>query len=236
LLEHLVSRSDCPAEVIVVDGAPEDDQLAMWAKTHNIVYLRSPAGLTRQRNLGVDASTGEFVFFLDDDCRPLPGYFRIIREAFIEKQVGAVAGTLVNEMDRPLSWRWRVRFFLRLVPRGEPGRYYPTATSVPRALMKPFTGTRPTDIFPGAAFACRREALKKHRFSEFFNGYCQGEDVEMSMRIGRDWKILWSGDAHAIHQPASDSRPGSFDKGRMEVRNRYFIWQRYTPHPSLLLW
>src|SRR5204863_2293763 len=135
----------------------------------------------------------------------LPGYFRAIRDVFANDaahEVGAVAATLINEMDRPLSWRWRLRFWLRIVPRGEPGRYYPMATSVPRGLMRPFTGTRPTDIFPGAAFACRREVLDRHRFSDFFDGYCQGEDVEMSMRIGREWKLLWCGDAHADHQPA----------------------------------
>ena len=236
LLEHLACTDDCPGEVIVVDGNPESNRLAKWMNSYDLpfksVYIRSPAGLTRQRNIGVDASAGEFVFFLDDDCFPDPGYFEAMREAFLPG-VGAVAGTLINELNKPVSLRWRARFFLRLVPRGEPGRYYPTATSVPRALMKPFTGTRPTDIFPGAAFACRREVFGRHRFSEFFNGYSQGEDVEMSMRIGRDWKILWCGDARAVHQPAGGGRPGSFSKGRMEVLNRYFIWQRYTPRPSL---
>src|SRR6266404_2431381 len=42
LLEHLASMSDCPAEVIVVDGAPKDDKLGAWAKVHGIAYLRSP--------------------------------------------------------------------------------------------------------------------------------------------------------------------------------------------------
>ena len=243
LLAHLVTLEDRPGEVVVVDGSPDRqtaEAVATWARDRalpfRLVYVESPAGLTRQRNVGVDASHGEIVFFLDDDCRPQPGYFNAIREIFLNDQagaVGAVGGSLINEMSQPLSWRWRLRFALRLVPRGEPGRYYPTATSVPRAFIAPFAGERPTDILPGAAFACRREVLRRHRFSAFFNGYSQGEDLEMSRRIGRDWRLVWSGDARAVHEPAPGGRPRSFQKGRMEVRNRYFIWRRYTPQPSV---
>jgi glycosyltransferase involved in cell wall biosynthesis len=242
LLAHLMALADRPGEVVVVDGSPDRqtaEAIAAWARDRpvpfRLVYIESPSGLTRQRNVGVDASRGEIVFFLDDDCRPQPGYFRAIREVFRNDrtgEVGAVGGSLINEMNRPLSWRWRLRFALRLVPRGEPGWYYPTATSVPRALVAPFSGTRPTDVLPGAAFACRREVLRRHRFSEFFNGYSQGEDLEMSLRIGQDWRLVWSGDARAIHEPAPGGRPRSFRKGRMEVRHRYFIWRRYTPRPN----
>ncbi len=243
LLEMLIGLPDTPAEVIVVDGSPNrasHELVKPWAMgaelPFDLIYLFSPPGLTRQRNVGVDAARGDYIFFLDDDCLPQPGFFRAIRDVFQNDRtgaVGAVGGSLINEMNRPLSRRWQLRFALRLVPRGEPGRYYPTATSVPRALATPFTGTRPTDVLPGAAFACRREVLRRHRFSEFFDGYSQGEDLEMSLRIGRDWQLVWSGDARAIHEPASGGRPPSFQKGRMEVRNRYFIWRRYTPRPSV---
>jgi glycosyltransferase involved in cell wall biosynthesis len=243
LLAHLTTLDDQPGEVLVVDGSPDrqtEEAVAAWAQDRvlpfRLVYIESPAGLTRQRNVGVDASHGNIVFFLDDDCRPQPGFFQAIREVFRQDraaEVGGVGGSLINEMNRPLSRRWRLRFALGLVPRGEPGRYYPTATSVPRALALPFIGTRWTDILPGAAFACRREVLRQHRFSQFFNGYSQGEDLEMSRRIGQNWRLVWSGDARAIHEPATGGRPPSFQKGRMEVRNRYFIWRRYTPRPSV---
>lgn len=250
LLKQLQGLPDPPAEVVVVDGSPEHESgpvLAAWARTcdlpFNLLYVRSPAGLTRQRNVGIDATTGPFVFFLDDDCEPLPGYFTAIRAVFdadSDAAIAAVAGTLINELDQPVPWRWRIRFALRLVPRGESGRYYPMATSVPRALARPFTGSRPTDVLPGAAFACRRTALARCRFSQFFDGYSQGEDLEMSRRLARDWELRWCGDAHAIHRKAAAGRPPSFAKGRMEVRNRYFIWRRHTLHPSgqcrLQLW
>ncbi|HEX6534334.1 MAG TPA: glycosyltransferase [Gemmatimonadaceae bacterium] len=240
LLEHLCGLPDVPAEVVVVDGTPGDETdraIAAWARgaalPFDLAVVRSPAGLTRQRNVGIDATTGALVFFLDDDCLPHPGYFAAIRavyDADAAGEVGAVCGTPIEELDRPLSLRWRARLALRLAPRdGEPGRYYPTATSVPRALARPFTGTRRVDVMPGCAMSFRREVLERHRFSGFFHGYAQGEDLEMSLRVGRDRVVLWCGDAHVTHEHAPGGRPASARKGRMEVRNRYFIWKRYSP-------
>jgi glycosyltransferase involved in cell wall biosynthesis/GT2 family glycosyltransferase len=244
LLDRLVALPDLPAEMVIVDGSPDTqthDAVMAWVKGRALPFdlrvVQSPAGLTRQRNVGIDASTKDLVFFLDDDCLPEPGYFRAMREVFVidtAGRVGAVAGSPINEMEQPLMWRWRVRFLLGLAPRaGEPGRYYPMASSVPRSLMPRFNGTRPTDILPGATFACRRAAFATQRFSMFFDGYSQGEDLEMSLRLGRDWQILWSGDARCIHEHTAAGRPDSYRKGRMEVRNRYFIWKRHTPQPGL---
>lgn len=241
LLTVIAGFAEPPGEVVIVDGSPDDESattVAAWAAARDLPfelrYIRSPAGLTRQRNVGIDASTRDLVFFLDDDCIPEPGYFRAIRDVYradAEQVVGGVAGALVSEMQRPLSLRWRLRLALRLAPRGECLRYYPTATSVPYSLATPFTGVRRVDMMPGCAMSFRRAALERHRFSMFFYGYANGEDLEMSMRVGREYTILCCGDARARHEPAQGGRPPGYAKGRMEVRNRVFIWLRYSPDP-----
>lgn len=244
LMKALCAQEELPAEVVVVDGTPDDSvqcRLREFASGRSLpfdlLYVKSPSGLTRQRNVGIDASRGEYVFFLDDDCIPRSGYFRTIREVFEgdrDGAIGAVCGTILNEIDRPLSLRWKLRLALGLAPRhGRPGTYYPTATSVPLALAKPFSGIRDVDMLPGCTMAFRRRVLETSRFSAFFHGYAQGEDLEMSMRVRRGWRLVWSGDAHVEHHHAPGGRPKWFEKGRMEIRNRYFIWQRYTPHPSI---
>ena len=75
LLQTIMGLPDAPAEVVVVDGSPGKDAeaaLSGWAKPRSLpfdlIYVRSPAGLTRQRNVGIDISSGEYVYFLDDDC------------------------------------------------------------------------------------------------------------------------------------------------------------------------
>lgn len=244
LLERLTSVPDPPGEVVIVDGSIDDEtfeKVLAWSGgrslAFDLAYVRSPAGLTRQRNVGIDTSTGTFVFFLDDDCLPEPGYFEAIRRVFQEDRaqvVGAVRGSIINEIGRPISLRWRIRFLLGLVPRHvEPGRYYPTATSVPCSLASQFSGVREVDMVPGGASAYRREVFSSSRFSLFFDGYCQGEDLEMSLRIGQSWKLLWCGEAHVSHFHAAAGRPAAFQKGRMEVRNRFFIWKRYSQDAAL---
>jgi hypothetical protein len=84
------------------------------------------------------------------------------------------------------------------------------------------------DVVPGGAVAWRREVFAAHRFSLFFDGYAQGEDVEMSRRVARSWTLAWCGDAHVNHFHAPSSRPSSYAKGRMEVRNRFFIRERHS--------
>jgi GT2 family glycosyltransferase len=242
LLEALLQLPDVPGEVVVVDGHPSRRlgmELTRWLESrvvaHDLVYVESPPGLTRQRNVGVDVSTRPLVFFLDDDAVPQPGYFREVARVFEndrEAGIGGVAGCVLNEMDRPLARRWQLRFALGIVPRIEPMIYYPSGTHVPRSVLKPFSGVRAVDVMPGCAWTFRREVFETERFSCFFEGYSQGEDLEMSLRVGRQWKLVCCGDARILHLPAGHGRPVSYTRGVMEMRNRYFIWRRHTPRPA----
>lgn len=241
LVNHLLTLAAPPDEVIIVDGSPDlalGDQLRQWASGEllpfTLIYAESSAGLTRQRNAGLDLSTGRYLFWLDDDAIPLKGYFSTICKVLEqEPSIGAVAGCIINEINRPLLARFKVRFALGLIPRMQPMMYFPTAMCIPRCALKPFHGIKMMDVFPGGAVAIRRQVFDHERFSEFFQGYSQGEDFEMSLRIRRRWKVACAGDAHVVHNPATGGRPPRFAKGMMEVVNRHFIWTRYTPKPSL---
>jgi GT2 family glycosyltransferase len=241
LLTLLATLPDAPGEVLVVDGSSENNveeavrNFATQDLRFDLVYVKSPAGLTRQRNVGLDACSREFIFFLDDDCLPLPGYFREIRQVFLNdtrKEVGAVRGFLTNGINKPLTRLWRLRFALGLVSRGEPGQYFHSGTSTTWDMVPCFHGVRRIDVLAGGASAYRREVFAKHRFSEFFYGYAQGEDLEMSLRIGEDWKLLACGDAFVNHNHAEHGRPAGFRRGRMAIRNRFFIWKRHSPQAS----
>ncbi|MBL8291804.1 MAG: glycosyltransferase [Bryobacterales bacterium] len=239
LLTHLTKEPEPPGELVIVDGAG-DGQLGLvldrWAMDvslpFDLVYVEGPRGLTLQRNVGIDVSHGQFVFFLDDDALPLEGYFRAIRTAFLTSpSIGGVCGSLVLPPSARLPYRWRLRFALRIVPRIRPFAYHPSGTSVP-PILAPQAGTRPVDIMPGCAFALRREVFLQHRFSAFFTGYSYGEDVEMSLRVGKTWRLLCCGEALVIHRQAPTNRLHGFRKGRMEMLNRHFIWKRHVPHPG----
>jgi hypothetical protein len=51
----------------------------------------------------------------------------------------------------------------------------------------------------------------------------------MSLRVGKQWKLVCCGDARIIHNASPGGRPKFFERGKMDVINRYFIWKRHTP-------
>ena len=242
LLSVVVEFDDPPGEIIVVDGSPGDDlnfTLREWAGgvdlPFDLVYVKSPAGLTRQRNVGLDACSKSFLYFLDDDCVPEPNYFRAIRDVFEKdecRQIGAIRGFLTNCAELPVNLLWKLRYRLGIVPTDGPGLYHNCGTSCTWNGIPAFRGIKEIDVLAGGAAAYRREVFDKHRFSQFFYGYSQGEDLEMSLRIRKDWKIVLCGDARVDHREASHGRPPGFARGRMVFRNRYFIWKRHSAKPG----
>ncbi|MDB6027435.1 MAG: hypothetical protein JWM68_3658 [Verrucomicrobiales bacterium] len=244
LLNTVVEFANVPAEFFVIDGSPDDtvnNAIQAWAKGRllpfRLIYVESPAGLTLQRNVGIDACEREFIFFLDDDSVPAPEYFSAIRKVFAEDtkgEVGAIRGFLTNGINKPFTKLWRLRFALGIVPRGKPGQYHHCGTSGTWDMVAPFSGIKEVDVLPGCAAAYRSEVFSKERFSDFFNGYSQGEDLEMSLRLRMRWRLVVCGDALVEHREATNGRPAGFPRGRMAARNRFFIWKRYSPRPGFV--
>jgi GT2 family glycosyltransferase len=240
LLDAVAALPDTPAEVVIVDADPGrqlGSQLLSWRARCRapfvLVYVECPPGLTRQRNVGIDISTQEFVFFLDPDIVPLPGYFAEIRRVFDSDRhgcVGGIAGVVINEMSPTLRRRARLRRAIGLLPRREPLIYDPSGGHTPRTFLNPFSGLRRVDILPGCASAWRRAVFSTCRFSCYFHGDPDGEDLELSIRAGRSWTLLCSGDAR-VRRDASPEVPADYGAGRARLRNRFFIWKRHA-HPA----
>jgi GT2 family glycosyltransferase len=236
LLSTLMEMRDTPFEVLIIDGsvtAAVEEGIRHWlrdcAPPFRLVYVKSPTGLTIQRNIGIDASTGKIVFYLDDDCIPWHGYFRQVRDTFRRGggSIGAVGGLVMNEVGKPIPKRWRLRRLLRIVPDLPPMKYGSSGTSLPRGLLSPFSEVKEADVLPGCCFTFSRDVLATERFSEYFTGYSQGEDLEMALRVSQKWRVVCCGSARATHNAASSGRPSSYRKGYMEVCNRWFIWKRH---------
>ncbi|MEZ5401918.1 MAG: glycosyltransferase [Bryobacteraceae bacterium] len=241
LIGAIAGLPDQPGEVVVIDGAASGDlgeRLQAWCResrpAFDVVYARSERGLTRQRNAAVDLSTREFLYFFDDDTVPQAGYFGEIRRVFEEdreRKIGLIGGLIVNEIERPIVARWKMRLKLGLVPRDlGPGRYFDAANTLPLGMMKDFRGVIPADFISGCSSAWRREVFSTMRFSEYFAGYSQGEDVEASLRAARNWKVMICGDARILHLHAAGGRPVRFERGRVDIVNKYFIWKRHRPN------
>jgi GT2 family glycosyltransferase len=234
LRETLESLSRCdplPAELIVVDGdeARSASQVVEQFAAHNRVpvirYILASPGLTHQRNVGVEASSGGVIVFADDDVEFEPGVFGVVAEAFEDPQVVGATGW-VNEPEgrRFGGQRSRLR---RLLPGG--GREGSmTRFGYPRRIVTP---DRPRDVefMHGCFMSARRELAREVGFDEGLPGYGLAEDEDFSYRLSRRGRIRFLPSATVVHHNTGFRTHGSCEFNRMLVMNRAYLFRKNFP-------
>ncbi len=101
-----VDGPDLDLEVVVVDNGSTDDTEQV-AKALGTRYLRATKpGAAATRNVGIEAATGDYIAFLDDDDVWLPGHLRP-QLALLDARpdLAACVGQIVpvDEAERPLA-------------------------------------------------------------------------------------------------------------------------------------
>ena len=102
---HLISRAvesaraaGTDVEIIVVDDASTDETAAVCRKLTNIKYVRLERnqGVAGARNVGILASSGKYIAFLDDDDLRLPGSLDLqVRALEDNPAAGFVCGAMI---------------------------------------------------------------------------------------------------------------------------------------------
>lgn len=243
LITELLNFVYLPKEIIIVDGSGDSESynsvremIISCGRDINFIYIFSPAGLTLQRNVGLDISNGKVIHYIDDDCIPFIDYFQVIDNFFDKNSdYGAVTGNIINEYSFKPGLRHRIRTTLGIYPpNGKPGTYYCNGSSVPKGLVSPPSENIDIDIMSGASMSMRKALLVEvGGFSPFFDGYSQGEDIEISLRIKKYSRIILLAEAKCNHYHTPSSRPNLRKKGQMEVYNRFVIWSMHSPNKNL---
>lgn len=247
LLENLAQQTLLPAELILVDGADESRNATydvVKAVKDGfpiiVVYLRRGGGTAIQRNHGIDCARGQFVAFVDDDVRLEPNFLKNIIDVFHlpgNERVGGIVGYRTNQYFEPNSserWRWYKR--LKLLSVYEPGRYdrkcgYPINNN----MQAPFSGTREVDFMTTACAVWRRDVFEHGlRFDEFFRDYGVLEDAHLSLRAGRNWKLLQCGDARCDELHSPNGRADRSRIGYKSVANYYYVFREIVGPLSLI--
>jgi GT2 family glycosyltransferase len=174
---------DDPPEIVVVDDGSRDEAAvaAVVAAVAGARVVRTRGvGLGAARNVGVRAATGAIVLFTDDDCRPDPGWARLLAEALAEDGVAAAGGVTAP---------------------GDPGNAYARVSETVCGFARDRIG-----FLIGNNIACRRDVALALPFDEG-SPVPAGEDREWSARLraaGR--RIAFVPDAVVRHEPALDLR------------------------------
>ncbi|NIT35156.1 MAG: glycosyltransferase [candidate division Zixibacteria bacterium] len=213
-----------PDEVVVVDASADDrtgllvTQLAAAFKHVRFVWERTAPSLPRQRNAGLDAATGEFVLFLDDDVTLEPAFLEELLKAFDDATVGGACGVITNQVV-PSGY---VRFLQRLFRQVRYARRSLLQRSgLPTFLYQPREAAE-VKILTGCNMAFRREAVV--RFDERINYF---DDDDVSLMVARRWRLVQVPAARLEHRVAAGARPAPLDKVRRRVLEQRLLHRRH---------
>lgn len=232
-LESIARQTRVPCEVILVDASDDlsTTELAGNLKdrfTCPVRYLQARArSLVIQRWQGIEIASGDLIIFLDDDVVLEPRFISEIARVFEEDkegEVGGVSGAMIGRCYAPPS---RLnRLFLRLFVGKEDGSYAGRAVG-PAVSFFPADApdaVRRVEWLLGGLTGYRREVLLAEPCWEGFSGYSFLEDVLLSARVGRHYRLLNTTRARLVHKGMGESTHTDWAEfGESMVLNRHAI-------------
>ena len=234
---HLADQELAPVAIVIVDAstppleAPVELRDRLAASGIDLVVAHRPPSTAGQRNHGADLVETPLLLFMDDDMQLPPNYVSGLVARWkaygFDQLTGAVGGMDgVFIKPRRLDRLFRQLFQLHL--------YDPKAasTSFRRSQKLRFTRPEGETFIPAASTAAvlyRTDLVQKHRFSERFDGYVLGEDIDFSSRLVREGPILHVPDIRCVHTSGPAQLQSSrrwYHRGRHEA---YFRLKRLEP-------
>ncbi|MFA5411468.1 MAG: glycosyltransferase [Candidatus Omnitrophota bacterium] len=236
-LFSLNQQSLLPQEVIIAHGGSdletEEVVKVLSADDSYKIKLRyyhtGSLGAARQRNAGAEVAGGGIFVFLDDDVVCERDFIREIAQVFEKDKSGSIAGvsgTIVNQTYTPLS-KLNKKLFDFCLAKEE--RSYSYAGKVVGPAVNFLPEDKPNieqavEWLPSCCSAFRREVFLENKFNQRFSGYSFLEDVDLSLRIGKAFKLINTTRARLYHKDLGGaSHKDWVGIGRMQVLNRWSV-------------
>ncbi|PKO63376.1 MAG: dTDP-Rha--alpha-D-GlcNAc-pyrophosphate polyprenol alpha-3-L-rhamnosyltransferase [Betaproteobacteria bacterium HGW-Betaproteobacteria-17] len=239
------------SEILVVDNASQDSSIkdcaGLFADEPRLKILRNESnlGFAAACNIGFSQASGDFVLFLNPDCRLDEGAVPELLQVLQTDTAAGMADGLMLNVDGteqgggrravPTPWRSFVRAFgLARFANRWPKLFFDFH------LHKQPLPERPIEVeaISGACMLVRREAVADvGLWDEAYFLHC--EDLDWCMRFRRKgWKILFVPSARVTHAlgACSKSRPVFVEwhkhKGMVRFYRKFFGHQ----YPGAVMW
>lgn len=231
MLESLATQTQSPDLVIVVDSsaAPVANVIDEFRGRLSVKFLHHhPPSASGQRNAGIEAMPLgiELTAFLDDDAILEPDALESMLAFWANApfDLGGAAFNMVNHPEPAMPRIKRCSVVKALgIYTGQPGR---VTRGGWQTMIGFVTNNIQVDWLSSCAVVWRSEILRTARFDEFFSGYSYLEDLELSYKIGRRWRLAVVAGARYCHYPSVIRHVHQYSFGKTEVRNRlYFVTQ-----------
>ena len=252
--ESLLTQEVVPAEFIVVDASDDDvtnklltefaDRLGQSVAVR--WFSADVPGAAPQRNQGVAQATKPFLWFFDDDIIFEPNCAERLWNAIeSDRQLGGVNAMIVNQRYQPPGFISRAMFTLMHGRREKSfaGRVIGPAINLLPEDRDDLPEVVPAEWLNTTCSIYRREALPLPPFDSFFTGYSLMEDVALSLRVGKRWKLANARTARVRHESQEGvHKQNARDLAKMELVNRHYVMtkvlerQRFTDFLRMGLW
>lgn len=241
----LSKQTRLPDEMVVVDSS-ENENIHSYLKSVEIPfvwsYFHTVPGLTHQRNVGIEKSSGDLLFFFDDDVDLEHEYIGLIEKTFKDDLlsiIGAVGGRIINpqQVKRMTLMFWLKRKFFNTLRHvfmqsdfGNGQFRYSGMPSHPH--LSKTSGY--IECLSGCCMAFRREVFRGVQFDENLSGYGCMEDADISKQVlNAGYKIYYSASATLIHKVSPQDRLKIGQLAEMTVINYAYLFRKNWPQNLL---
>lgn len=235
VLKTILSDDVIPSEIIIVDSSSNNQSQKIThqharieKRAVNIEWmLAEETGAAIQREQGLKASSMEFVLFIDDDMELFEDCIKnLFLGLMLHPEAGGVSTNIVNQQYEIPGLLSRLIFKVIGESKND---------SRPGGVIGPAVHFLPSGDMQNCNFAevdwlnlgCtlyRKSALPRPLFNRCFQGYSMMEDLELSLQVGKSWKLIHASQAKAKHNSeTSEQKENVYEMSKMELINRAHI-------------
>lgn len=229
LLRHCLQRlMELPyhhKEIIVVDSSTNNESELIVAQFPDIISLRlhgQQNNMPQARNIGIAASSGEIIVFIDDDSMVRPGWLHALLNVYQDERVGAAGGRVIRRPEPYCDQQ-----------SGQPQlRVEPSGVVIAKDTDLPSKGQIDVDHLIGCNMSFRRRALEQvGGFDPNYTLTNLREETDLCVRVKKaGWRIIYDPELAVVHVSAR-ARPFFGDFPNIQYSNgrniTYFTIKNY---------
>ncbi len=238
LLDSLSTQTLVPDAVVVIDAS--DDELGLssfWGdRRPALTCIYTQPSLPHQRNVGLEAASGDVITFFDDDAIPEPDFCEQMLHRFHRDEdcgIAAIGGVMTNPV-LPSFPEWLLKYLFLLQTGKGKNRF--RISGFPDAGQASETEEH-VDFLSTTALSLRRECLEKVRFDEISfsaermklaGGRVFSEDIDFTARLACRYEIIMLPSARYAHHPSVSNREHTFTTQALYVYSLRVVSMTYA--------